>query len=61
VNHTAQNPSVTISFNLRPGVALSNAVAAVQAGPLAELPASITTSFQGTRAGVPGLHPRLSA
>jgi HAE1 family hydrophobic/amphiphilic exporter-1 len=48
VNHTAQNPSVTISFNLRPGVALSNAVAAVQEASLVELPASITTSFQGT-------------
>jgi len=47
VNHSGQIPSVTISFNLRPGAALGNVVAAV--GDLArkELPGSIFTSFQG--------------
>ena len=31
VNHTGQLPSVTLSFNLRPGVALGDAVARVAA------------------------------
>jgi len=31
VNHSGQLPSVTLSFNLRPGVSLSEAVAAVEA------------------------------
>jgi len=48
VNHAGQLPSVTISFDLRDGVAIGTAVAQVQrvAGQL--LPASITTSFAGT-------------
>jgi HAE1 family hydrophobic/amphiphilic exporter-1 len=48
VNHTGQLPSVTVSFNLRPGVALGDAVAQVQQTAFEELPASIATSFQGT-------------
>jgi HAE1 family hydrophobic/amphiphilic exporter-1 len=48
VNHTGQLPSVTVSFNLRPGVALGNAVAQVEQVAFNELPASIATSFQGT-------------
>ena len=48
VNHTGQLPSVTLSFNLRPGVALGDAVAQVQEAARAELPATIATSFQGT-------------
>jgi len=48
VNHTGQLPSVTVSFNLRPGVALGDAVAQVEQAAFAELPASIATSFQGT-------------
>ena len=48
VNHTGQLPSVTVSFNLRPGVALSDAVREVQALALTELSPSITTSFQGS-------------
>jgi HAE1 family hydrophobic/amphiphilic exporter-1 len=48
VNHTGQLPSVTVSFNLRPGVALGEAVAEVEQAAFAELPASIATSFQGT-------------
>jgi len=47
VNHLGQLPSVTISFNLRPGVALGDAVAAVDKVARATLPATITTSFQG--------------
>jgi HAE1 family hydrophobic/amphiphilic exporter-1 len=45
VNHSGQVPSVTLSFNLAPGVALSQAVAQVTR---ATLPATINASFQGT-------------
>ncbi|HWP56681.1 MAG TPA: efflux RND transporter permease subunit [Candidatus Acidoferrales bacterium] len=48
VNHSGQLPSVTISFNLRPGVALGDAVARVNHLARETLPATITTSFQGT-------------
>ena len=48
VNHVSQIPSVTISFNLAPGVALGDAVAAVQAAARESLPASVIGSFQGT-------------
>jgi HAE1 family hydrophobic/amphiphilic exporter-1 len=47
VNHLGQLPAVTISFNLKPGVALGDAVIAVDQVARATLPASITTSFQG--------------
>lgn len=48
VNHLGQLPSATISFNLRPNVSLSQATAEVQNLAKQTLPASITTSFQGT-------------
>jgi hydrophobic/amphiphilic exporter-1 (mainly G- bacteria), HAE1 family len=48
VNHTGQLPSVTISFNLAPGVALGQAVSQVQSIAGSMLPLSINTSFQGT-------------
>ena len=48
VNHLGQLPSVTISFNLKPGVALGDAVSAVDKVSRSTLPATITTSFQGT-------------
>jgi HAE1 family hydrophobic/amphiphilic exporter-1 len=48
VNHFGQLPAVTISFNLRPGTALGEAVAEVNRVARATLPATITTSFQGT-------------
>jgi HAE1 family hydrophobic/amphiphilic exporter-1 len=48
VNHSGQLPAVTISFNLRPGVALGDAVASVQQAARESLPASITGTFQGT-------------
>jgi hydrophobic/amphiphilic exporter-1 (mainly G- bacteria), HAE1 family len=49
VNHQGQQPAVTISFNLAPGVALGQAVDAIQNLEREErLPATITTGFQGT-------------
>ena len=48
VNHAGQLPSVTISFDLRDGVAIGTAVAQVQRVARQLLPASITTSFAGT-------------
>ncbi|MHC1701052.1 MAG: efflux RND transporter permease subunit [Humidesulfovibrio sp.] len=48
VNHSGQLPSVTISFNLRPGVSLSQAVDKVQATARELLPAGFSTTFQGT-------------
>jgi HAE1 family hydrophobic/amphiphilic exporter-1 len=48
VNHSGQLPSVTISFNLRPGVSLGQAVDKVQAVARDVLPAGISTTFQGT-------------
>ena len=49
VNHLAQLPSVTVSFNLTPGVALSQAVAGIEAAAQEiGMPVQIQTSFQGT-------------
>jgi len=49
VNHQSFFPSVTLSFNLAPGVALSDAVATIQNVERdIRLPASIRASFQGT-------------
>ncbi len=48
VNHSGQIPSVTLSFNLRPGTALGDAVSQVQAAAGEVLPAQIATAFQGT-------------
>ena len=48
VNHQGQVPAVTISFNLKPGVPLSNAVDNVHRVADQTLPQTITTSFQGT-------------
>jgi HAE1 family hydrophobic/amphiphilic exporter-1 len=48
VNHSGQLPSVTLSFNLRPGVALGQATDEVQRVARKFLPASITTGFSGT-------------
>ncbi len=48
VNHAGQLPSVTLSFNLRPGVALGDAVARVQEAARQTLPATVSGSFQGT-------------
>src|SRR5262249_50859503 len=48
LNHTGQLPSVTISFNLRPGVALGDAVDQVGEAARKTLPARMTTEFTGT-------------
>ena len=49
VNHQGQLPSVTLSFNLAPGVSLGEAVTRLKAMELeAGLPASLNTSLQGT-------------
>jgi len=49
VTHQGQFPSVTVSFNLAPGVALGDAVQAVQEATLQmHLPTAIRGSFQGT-------------
>jgi HAE1 family hydrophobic/amphiphilic exporter-1 len=48
VNHFGQLPSVTISFNLAPGLALGDAVQQVQATAAETVPATITLAFQGT-------------
>ncbi len=48
VNHVGQLPAVTISFNLKPGYSLGDAVSAVNELARQTLPATITPSFQGT-------------
>jgi HAE1 family hydrophobic/amphiphilic exporter-1 len=49
INHLGQLPSVTISFNLLPGFALSDAVAAIeQARVQADIPITVQGQFQGT-------------
>ncbi len=48
INHTGQLPSATISFNLRPGVSLSEAVSMVESEARAVLPAGISADFSGT-------------
>jgi HAE1 family hydrophobic/amphiphilic exporter-1 len=47
VSHTGQLPSVTISFNTRPGVALGDAVNAIEQVAENTLPSTVTTTFQG--------------
>jgi len=49
INHLGQIPAVTISFNLAPGKALSDAVSAINRLSLQQaIPATVQTSFQGT-------------
>ncbi len=48
VNHSGQAPSVTLSFNLKPGTSLGAAVSEVNDAAKITLPANVTTSFQGT-------------
>jgi multidrug efflux pump len=51
VNHQSQFPSVTISFNLAPGVSLGQATQAIQdAQHSIGFPSTISASFQGTAA-----------
>jgi len=49
VNHQGFFPSVTLSFNLAPGMALSEAVQSIQGAEREiNMPAAVTASFQGT-------------
>ncbi|HTM04284.1 MAG TPA: efflux RND transporter permease subunit, partial [Vicinamibacterales bacterium] len=48
VNHIGQLPAVSVSFNLKPGVSLGDAVDHVQQTARAILPPDVTTSFQGS-------------
>ncbi len=47
VNHSGQLPSVTLSFGLKPGLALGDAVKAVERLAHDTLPATISAGFQG--------------
>ncbi|UVM49106.1 efflux RND transporter permease subunit [Pseudomonas sp. B21-015] len=49
VNHQSHFPSVTISFNLAPGVSLGQATTAIEAAQAQlQLPPAVLSSFQGT-------------
>src|SRR5262249_14876720 len=48
VNHYGELPATTISFNLRPGISLSQATQDIQNTAKQNLPATITTTFQGS-------------
>ena len=50
INHSGQLPSVTLSFNLKPGVSLGEAVDQIQDLATGRLPATMSTSFTGTAA-----------
>ncbi|HZQ96466.1 MAG TPA: efflux RND transporter permease subunit [Candidatus Sulfotelmatobacter sp.] len=51
VNHQGQIPSVTISFNLAPGVSLGEATEAIESAERSiGFPPTVTASFQGTAA-----------
>jgi HAE1 family hydrophobic/amphiphilic exporter-1 len=48
INHQGQQPAVTISFNLAPGVAIGDATEAIRnIERESNLPATVTTGFQG--------------
>jgi HAE1 family hydrophobic/amphiphilic exporter-1 len=48
ITHLGQLPAVTLSFNLKPGVAIGDAVNEVERLTREEIPATITAQFQGT-------------
>ncbi len=48
VQHLGQLPAVMLSFNLAPGLSLSEAIPSIEEAVKHDLPASITTAFQGT-------------
>jgi HAE1 family hydrophobic/amphiphilic exporter-1 len=48
VTHAGQLPAVTLSFNLRPGTSLGDATSRIETLARRELPATMTTTFQGT-------------
>ena len=47
VSHFGQLPAATISFNLKPGYALGDAVDAIQSLAASTLPSTVATTFQG--------------
>jgi len=47
INHLGQLPAVTISFNLKPGVAIGDAVTLIDQAAAEIVPSTISTSFQG--------------
>ncbi len=47
VNHLGQLPAVTISFNLKPGFSIGDAVRQINDLARSDLPPTITTAFQG--------------
>jgi hydrophobic/amphiphilic exporter-1 (mainly G- bacteria), HAE1 family len=48
INHSGQFPSVTVSFNAKPGVPLGDAVKMVQETARRVLPANMNANFEGT-------------
>jgi len=48
INHKGQLASVTFSFNLKPGISLSNVTEKIEQIPRQILPATISTGFQGS-------------
>jgi HAE1 family hydrophobic/amphiphilic exporter-1 len=48
VNHAGQLPAVNVTFNLRPGASLGEAVRGIEAAAVEVLPPTVTTRFQGT-------------
>jgi HAE1 family hydrophobic/amphiphilic exporter-1 len=48
VSHFGQLPAATISFNLRPGYALGDAVEAIKTTAANAMPSTVATQFQGT-------------
>ena len=48
LNHLGQLPSVTLSFNIKPGVSLGDVVSAVEKAAKSTIPETISTGFQGT-------------
>jgi HAE1 family hydrophobic/amphiphilic exporter-1 len=47
INHFGQLPAATISFNLKPGASLGDVVSRIQGIAARELPATISSQFQG--------------
>jgi hydrophobic/amphiphilic exporter-1 (mainly G- bacteria), HAE1 family len=50
IQHFGQSPSVSLSFNTLPGVALGDAVSRIQDAARESLPATVRLTFQGTAA-----------
>jgi HAE1 family hydrophobic/amphiphilic exporter-1 len=48
VNHLGELPAVTMSFNLKPGTSIGDAVSEINELARTTLPSTISTSFQGT-------------